>query len=671
MPAETLGIPGKTVGQWLYVHRDQIGGLDSVNAAAIAEAEEIAGATAWTVAKLVPESPGPVSLLTYQDFDEPFPALLESVTVDRRTGQARRRSYRARSNPPILHRKELLLDAGDPRRASFAALTSALEARGLFDAARFIGTREAWEGRLAEAGIRIEDHRVCDLAGRAVTPPFAVQRHLAAIERQGLSTPIRALLRFGLIDEGTSVFDYGCGRGSDVEGLNAAGIDARGWDPHFAPDEPRTPADVVNLGFVLNVVEDPAERVMALRDAFGLAQTCLVVAVITGTSARLHLSRPYADGFITSRGTFQKLYRTDELRDLLETTLKREAFPVGPGVFFVFKDDGAEQAFLARRQRAARPVSAVEVRAERGQTLAALGPDLERLWSLILEHGRMLARDELDPDLVERLVAGAGSLKGAFAVAHSAFDPMALEQARAGRRDDLLVTFALNVFNRRTRYRALPDGLQRDVKALFGAYAAASEEARKLLFSLGRPGVLADACHGASQAGVGWLEDDGALWIDARLLDRLPPALRCFAGCAGRYYGDLGMAQVLKIHAASGKLSGLIYEDYDISPLPRLTVRIKIDLRAQRIFEWDHRAQDQRLLLKSRLMAADQIGYVRQATFDAALTEVGVDTLGQWATGEDLTALLARAGLVLDRFDLRPASEFRRRTPTDRIGPAA
>jgi DNA phosphorothioation-associated putative methyltransferase len=654
MVAETLGPPVKTVSRWRYVHRDLVDRLPAADGLAIQEAEDIAGATAWNVAKFAPAPSGQVSLLTYEDFDEPFPALLESITVDRRTGHARRRSYRARPNPPILHRKELLLDEGDPRREAFAALTAALEARGLFRATRFIGTRSYWQHRLAEAEVWIEGHALRD-AGTAPAPPVAIQRHLAAIERQGLSLPVRALLRFGLIDESTSVFDYGCGRGSDVEGLAAAGIDAAGWDPYFAPAEPRVPADVVNLGFVLNVIEDRAERLAALRGAFALARTCLAVSVITGTNARLHMCRPYGDGFITSRGTFQKFFRTDELKELLETVLGREAFAVGGGLFFVFKEDSAEQSFLARRQRNARPVSAVQVRAEHGRTLEALGPDLERLWSQALECGRMPVRAELDPQFVQRLEAGAGSLNGALAVAFATLDPAALENARIARRDDLLVYFALNIFNRRTRYAELPAGLQHDVRVFFGAYAAALEQSKALLFSLGRPRVIADACVAACQSGLGSLEDDGALLIDARLVSRLPPTLRCFAGCAERYYGDLGIAQVLKFHATSGKLSALVYSDYDTSPLPQLMGRIKIDLGSQRILERDHRSNDQRLIMKSRLMAADQLGYARQAAFDTALAELGVAGVDPRATGADLAALLARAGCNLNGFELRPS----------------
>jgi DNA phosphorothioation-associated putative methyltransferase len=60
----------------------------------------------------------------------------------------------------------------------------------------------------------------------------------------------------GVLPQGTTIFDYGCGLGDDVAALAAAGYEAFGWDPHHAPDGPRRAADLVNLGFILNVVED-------------------------------------------------------------------------------------------------------------------------------------------------------------------------------------------------------------------------------------------------------------------------------------------------------------------------------------------------------------------------------------------------------------------------------
>lgn len=633
-------ISAKRVGQSAYYHRDQLDGLPRECAAEIYDAVELSGVVTWNVAKV---REGRVSLLTYEDFERPFPALLESLSVELESGGVRRRSYRARPNPPILHRKELLLPAGDPRREIYAALTEQLEARGLLSETSTIGTREGWARRLREAGVRVEDHQLVEMDEDGPPAGVAIHRHLAALHRDGLSTPVQALLRYGLLDQGRSLFDYGCGRGSDIEGLQSLGIQAQGWDPYFAPDQPLVEADAVNLGFVLNVIERPAERVEAVRAAYGLARGCLAVAVITSTSARLESSRPYADGYVTARGTFQKFYTASELKGVLERALGREAFQAGPGLFFVFKDELYEQVYLAARQerRARRSlVPRLTTAARRLAKIEALRPELEALYADAIELGRWPYADELAPDVVAKLEAGAGSLGAALRLAESAFDLADLRAAAEARREDLLVYFALNLFNRRTAYRQLPVKLQRDVKAQFGDYASAQAAARDLLFSMGRPNEIAEACHRAAANGLGVLDDDGGYWLHAELLERLPIELRCFAGCADRYYGGLESSQVLKFHLSGGKLTALRYQDFETSPLPRLTERVKIDLRSQRILEFDHSTDDQHLVMKSRLMAPDQGGYERQAVFDEKAAACGLSGGAMRASAAEIQARL-------------------------------
>ena len=102
-----------------------------------------------------------VGLLSYPDFfDDPFPALAASLTVDLRTGAESLRRYDTSDNPPILHRKELLLPDSHPRCAEYAALTRAAEDYGLFADAHTIGTRRAWEDRLRRARLRLRGHRL-------------------------------------------------------------------------------------------------------------------------------------------------------------------------------------------------------------------------------------------------------------------------------------------------------------------------------------------------------------------------------------------------------------------------------------------------------------------------------------------------------------------------------
>ena len=94
-----------------------------------------------------------VTFLRYENFDAPFPALLFARSCDVERGTCRKIDYAGRRNPPILHRKELLLPGDDPRVPGAERLTRCLEARGAFDDARSIGTRTAWRQRLEDLGL--------------------------------------------------------------------------------------------------------------------------------------------------------------------------------------------------------------------------------------------------------------------------------------------------------------------------------------------------------------------------------------------------------------------------------------------------------------------------------------------------------------------------------------
>ncbi len=103
-------------------------------------------------------------------------------------------------------------------------------------------------------------------------PPSAeviskVDRHRTAIVRGGLSKPVKLILDAAQLRPGDNFFDYGCGLGADVRALAALGYSVTGWDPVHAPTGEHSPSDVVNLGFVINVIEDPAERVEVLASA--------------------------------------------------------------------------------------------------------------------------------------------------------------------------------------------------------------------------------------------------------------------------------------------------------------------------------------------------------------------------------------------------------------------
>ena len=156
------------------------------------------------------------------------------------------------------------------------------------------------------------------MTGASITQPARVRRDRTAIRRSNPSRPVRLAVSDGLIHNETSVFDYGCGHGDDLRYLSSLGIACAGWDPVFATQESPTEADLVNLGYVVNVIEDSTERVRVLRDAWSLARRLLIVAARLSLEADLPSRlNCFADGFLTTRGTFQKLFEQHDADQLM------------------------------------------------------------------------------------------------------------------------------------------------------------------------------------------------------------------------------------------------------------------------------------------------------------------------------------------------------------------
>ena len=178
-------------------------------------------------------------------------------------------------------------------------------------------------------------------------------RGRTAIHRPTLSRPIQAALDDGVITKQTRVFDYGCGYGDDLRRLSRIRVACEGWDPIHRPAGLLAPADVVNLGFVVNVIERAAERVDTLRHAWSLAQRVLIVSARLSFEARETSASPCNDGWLTGAGTFQKYYEQQELRDWIDATLDTESVAAAPGIFYVFRSTTERQSFLAALHRAA------------------------------------------------------------------------------------------------------------------------------------------------------------------------------------------------------------------------------------------------------------------------------------------------------------------------------
>jgi hypothetical protein len=210
-------IPTKVVGGRTYLHADSLPVLTQRRGARGERPSAWLGSTGTCISILVRiDDAGPcISLLHYPEFaEDPFPSLRESWLVDLDRSTVSYRTYAESFNPPILHRKELLLPLDDLRREVYAALTATAESIGLFDEPKRIGYRRQWLALVREKGYRIEGHALlplgneeADLAAvdeqdRAI-PVGRHQGNSLRLVRYGFSAPVQSLARCGFLDGAT------------------------------------------------------------------------------------------------------------------------------------------------------------------------------------------------------------------------------------------------------------------------------------------------------------------------------------------------------------------------------------------------------------------------------------------------------------------------------------
>jgi hypothetical protein len=679
-----------------------------------------------------------VSFLSYPEFDtDPHPTLKHAVTIDLATGKARHTDYADNHNPPILHRKETFLPSGHQLRSVFEALTKAEEAAGLYQETATIGFKLNWERLLHSKGVTIQGHHLLGSSGsrptnnnghRAPAAPETtlIERHKTALTRYELSKPVKSLLEYGVLRNGMSFFDYGCGQGSDVRGLQGLGHEAEGWDPVFRPDAVKREADIVNLGYVVNVIEDPAERLEALVDAFRHTKRVLVVSALITETVDTERATQFRDGVLTRWNTFQKFYDQHELQQFIEDALEITAVPVSLGVFYVFRDPLEQQDFLSARSRRAIDWTRISERlglggppvdrwealySEHTELLDAFGstalslghlptkeefgrtceveeklgslkralrafiqgggakdlswgevalrfgigvPErpqweiqceqhkdlLEAFWKLAIDLGRMPAPEEF-PKHAE-LLAALGSAKRGMTLLERKGGTDTIRRAAEARRNDLLVYLGLANLRKKVPFGHLSPRIRLDVREFFGNYQRALEQGLDLLYAAGDPGEIELACEDLK---LGW-QDEQALYVHRSVVDLLPAVLRAYVGCATALFGDVAQADVVKLHKASGKVTFLLYDDFEGKALPQLQHRIKVNLRTRWVQAFDHRAEGQLLYFKERFVSPDHPRLAEMQTFSTKVRKLGIpEVMGLAPTKGELGSLLVKLGL--------------------------
>ena len=196
--------------------------------------------------------------------------------------------------------------------------------------------------------------------------------------------------------------------------------------------------------------------------------------------------------------------------------------------------------------------------------------------------GRLPEADELTQ--AAEVETRFGSLRRAFALIKRVTGSEDWDAIARRNTEDLLVYLALGRFRRRPPISALPVGLQRDIRSSFGSYANACRLADDRLFKAGDAEAVDDACR---RSAVGKLLPN-ALYVHRGALESLDPLLRVYEGCARAYLGEIEGADLIKLHRHSGKVSYLVYPDFETDPHPALLWSIKLNLRSREIESIDY-----------------------------------------------------------------------------------
>jgi len=530
--------------------------------------------------------------LNYPHFeDHSYPSLHTSQIIDLQNNTSRISDYSKSDNPPILHRKETFVPEDYPLRKQFEDITNEGVSIGLYENTKRIGFKQNWERLIKSKGYFLDKNgRLKPLTKKPIPESHSkafngnVERHKTAIDRNHLSQPMRALARHNYLNENLSILDYGCGKGDDLRELEAHGFNAIGWDPIHRPDTKIIISDIVNLGFVLNVIEDREERTNTLINAWKHTSKVLAVSVMIAGERKIEQFKPYKDGVITKINTFQKYYSQGEIRYYIESTLSIKSIPINQGVFFIFKNNIDEQEFLLNRQKIQRDWNqktqreSINKPASIKKSIIDKNMDLfNDYWNTTLELGRIPANDEFEfSNQIRRIV---GSHNKAHNALLNIYGNELYLKSQKKRKEDLLVYFALSLFDKRKPQSRMPESLKRDIKFFFSNITSALEESKELLFSVGKPEIINQVCIDSyNHLQTGQLEDNHSYTFHINNLGNISAILRIYIGCATQLYGDIDNIHLIKTHIRSGKVSLMRYDDWSKDE-PLLIERIKIKLR--------------------------------------------------------------------------------------------
>jgi len=403
-----------------------------------------------------------------------------------------------------------------------------------------------------------------------MTAVAQIHRHRTAIQRRRLSRPVQLLLDDGLLRPDVSFFDYGCGHAEDIEILARQGFSVAGWDPHFRPTAMRASAPIVNLGYVLNIIDDQTERRETLQQAWELAVDLLCVSVMIRDPGPCGSESTYADGVLTSWGTFQRYYQQREFHDYLASSLSVAPTMAGVGIAYVFKSPRFQDDYVRGRIK---PGTSAAIREAENMGLVA------RWLELYHELGRVPTRAEF-PDLA-RVTRIFGNEAHLIDSVRAEISEESVRESAERRKTRTIVSVCRSMIrqNGAPRLKDLLPEERDDVRIFFGNFDEISAQSRARLKELAE---LENVSRLMQESTVGkLLPDDLYVHIDA--LAYLPEMLQVLVELALMILPKDVSYNLIKIARNSWHITFMEYEQFMDHPHPSLRGSMKVLLHKNQL----------------------------------------------------------------------------------------
>lgn len=108
----------------------------------------------------------------------------------------------------------------------------------------------------------------------------------------------------------------------------------------------------------------------------------------------------------------------------------------------------------------------------------------------------------------------------------------------------------------------------------------------------------------------------------------------------------MAQADIIKLHRCSGKVTFMINDNFDGSPLPELRQRVKVNLRNRWVQVFAHSNEGQLLYFKERFVSSGHRRIAEMQDFSAKLRRLGIgDKTVLGPTRAELNQILGRYGL--------------------------